>query len=161
MVNASICKQCAMQRILKSVKKWVSYGFFTDFFRLLILLVHWGFIFCARIMKLILNFTKRLLRVLLKGHLDISIRSRVINFFRQNFEKFPKTAVFACFLTVFRLWTKKFLHYELHTSVAYFSGYLKCMLQRGTIFIHRISHSVLLKICDFSKFSKKIVVFRR
>jgi hypothetical protein len=31
---------------------------------------------------------KRRLRLLLKGHLDILIRSRVVNIFRKNFEKF-------------------------------------------------------------------------
>ena len=161
MANASICKQCAMQRILKSAKKWVSYGLFTYFLRHTILQVYKGLIFQARVMKLVLNFKKRLFQLLLKGHLDILIRSRVMNLFWRNFEKLPKTAVFACFLTVFRLWTKKFWHYELHTSVAYFSDYLQCMLQRGTISIDRISHSVLMKISNFLKFSKKIVVFRR
>jgi hypothetical protein len=81
------------------------------------------------------------------------MRSRVMNLFWQHFEKLPKIAVFACFLTVFRLWkkkfsryehhsewiillhvfvffltvfqlwTKKFSHYELHTSVAYISDF--------------------------------------
>ena len=127
----------------------------------IIVQVYWGLIFQARVMTLALNFRQLLLQLLLKGHLDISIKSRVMNLFWRNFEKLPKTAVFACFLTAFRLWTKKFLHYELHTSVAYFSDYLPCMLQRGTISINRISHSVLMKICNFLKFSKKIVVFQR
>jgi hypothetical protein len=70
--------------------------------------------------SIVLNRRKRLLRLLLKGNLDILIKSRVMNLFWQNFEKLPKRALFACFLTVSWLQTKKLLNYELHTSVAHF-----------------------------------------
>ena len=105
--KAPICKQCATQRILKSAKKWVSYGLFTCFLKHLILQVNRGIIFQGGTTKLLLNLRKRLLWLLLKGHLDISIRSRVITHFWQNFEKLPKTAIFGHFLAVFWPWTKK------------------------------------------------------
>jgi hypothetical protein len=76
-----ICKQCAMQRILKSAENWVSYGPFTYVLRHIILQVYWGLIFEVRVMTLVLNFRKRLLQLVLKGHLDISLRSRVMNLF--------------------------------------------------------------------------------
>jgi hypothetical protein len=129
-----------------------------------LLQVYWGLIFQARVMKWVLNFRKCLLQLLLKGHLDISIRSRVMNLFWRNIEKLPKAAVFACFLIVFRLWTKKVstlrtsyfccLLFRLFAIYAY-------MLLRRRISIDRISHNVLLKICSFLKFSKKIVVIQR
>jgi hypothetical protein len=161
MASSPICKQCGLQRILKSAKKWVNYDLFTYFLRHIILEVDCGLIFQARVMKLVPNLIKRLLRLLLKGHFEISIRSREMNLFWRNFEKLPKRAVFACFSTVFWLQTKKFVHYELHTSAAHFWDYLQYMLQREMISINRISHSVLLKIYNFLKFPKKIVVFRR
>jgi hypothetical protein len=101
----------------------------------------------ARVMKLVLNFRKRLLHLLSKGHLQLSSKSWVMNIFWQNFEKLPKTAVFAYFLTVFRLWTKS--SYSTNVRLLFLIFQIVCnvpMLQRGTIFInYRISHSVLLK----------------
>jgi hypothetical protein len=97
LASAPICKRCVMQRTLKSAKKWMSYGLFTYFLRYIILQVYLGLIFRARAMKLILNYRKGLFQLLLKGHLDISIRSRVMKFFWRNFEKLPKRAVLHVF----------------------------------------------------------------
>ena len=109
MANASICKQCAMQRILKSAKKWVSYGLFTYFLRHTILQVYKGLIFQARVMKLVLNFKKRLLQLLQKGHLDISqLEAELWTFFDEILRNCQKQPFLHVFWQVFGYGQKSF-----------------------------------------------------
>jgi hypothetical protein len=109
----------------------VSYDLITQFLRHINLGVHWGLIFQARVMKLVLNLRKRLFRLLPKGHLDISIKSIVMNLFLAKFWDITIKSRFCMFFDSFLATDKKFLHYELHTSVTHFWDYLQNMLQRG------------------------------
>jgi hypothetical protein len=126
MANALIwnCKKFAMQIILKSTRKWVSYGLFTYFLKHIILQVNWELIFQTRVMTLVLKFRKRLLRLLLNGHFDISIRfrSRVMNLFLAIFWEIAKNSHFCMFFDSFSAMDKN--------AFTLWASYFWCLLFR-------------------------------